>query len=166
MTGGAPTTLLPSTDPGIWGPPTWATLHLMAEGYPDHPTPPVARHCAAFLEALPWMLPCEACGFHARRFLKAYPGGAERIAVCRDSLRCFLVELHNSVAVHTRPEAPEWSPARAARFYATGRRTTPAPPEWTTGSRLVRQEQGFLQAAEAPRAPGQCACSTPPTSPR
>ena len=154
-----------STHPEIWGPPTWRALHLMAEGYPDFPTPPVLKRCVAFLEALPWMLPCESCGYHTRDFLKRYPGGPERIASCRDALRDFLVELHNSVARRTRPGEVAWSPEKAARVYASGARgTLPYPLEWSSGSRLVRnlvKQEINSDGKES----DLCSCS-PPASPR
>jgi len=155
---------LPSTHPEIWGPPTWRALHLLAEGYPDRPTPPVRRRCAAFLEALPWMLPCEACGFHSRSFLKSYPGGSRKVASCRDALRCFLVELHNAVSSHTRPGRAPWSPAEAEAAYSVGRRgPLPHPEEWAGGSRLVRSEPS--EGRDGKKEPDQCSCSAPP-SPR
>jgi len=148
---------LPSTSPEIWGPPTWTSLHYLAEGYPKNPSPPVRRHCEAFLKALPWMLPCESCGFHFRKFIFSYPGGADKITSCRDTLRCFLVEAHDAVRAHTRPEAPPWTPAEAETFYASGLRGPPPfPSEWIGQSHLVRSSD-----REAPK----CSCS-PPGSPR
>lgn len=153
---------LPATHPEVWGPPTWRALHLMAEGYPDRPTPPVRRRCRAFLEALPWMLPCEACGFHARHFLQQYQGGVKQIASCRDTLRCFLVDLHNAITSHTRPEAAPWSPSQAEREYGTGLRgPRPHPIEWAGGSRLVRSSGATMTGPP----PDQCSCSAP-ASPR
>lgn len=118
----------------------------------------------AFLEALPWMLPCESCGFHSRAFLKSYPGGTKKVASCRDTLRCFLVELHNSVSRHTRPGQAPWSPAEAEAAYSTGTRgPKPYPEEWASGSRLVRSEGSEEQ--DGKKEPDQCSCSAPP-SPR
>jgi len=155
----APPDELSSASPEIWGPPTWVALHFLAEGYPKSPSPPVRRHCKAFLEALPWMLPCESCGFHFRKFLSAYPGGAEKISSCRESLRCFLVDAHNAVRAHTRPDAASWSHEEAAVFYASGVSAGPPPPlKWFGQSHLVRSSQ---KEQDAPK----CSCS-PLESPR
>ena len=160
----SPTKTLPARHPEIWGPPTWTALHLLAEGYPDHPTPPVRRRCASFLEALPWMLPCESCGFHSRAFLKRYPGGTRKISSCRDTLRCYLVELHNSVSKHARPGQAPWSPAKAEQTYSSGKRgAEPYPAAWSSGSLLVRSEPSKEQ--DGKKEPDQCSCSAPP-SPR
>jgi hypothetical protein len=150
---------LQSSSPEIWGPPTWTSLHYLAEGYPKNPSSPVRKHCEAFLNALPWMLPCESCGFHFRKFLFAYPGGVKKITSCRDALRCFLVEAHDDVSAHTRPDAPPWSPEKAAEFYASGvRGPPPLPGEWFGPSHLVRSSK--KEDGEP-----KCSCS-PPGSPR
>jgi hypothetical protein len=91
----------------------------MAEGYPDDPTPPVRRNCAAFLLALPWMLPCESCGYHFRRFLLAYEGSADRVASGRSELRRFLTQAHNEVTRHTRPGAAPWTEDDARDAYGS-----------------------------------------------
>jgi hypothetical protein len=149
---------LPATSPEIWGPPTWTALHLLAAGYPPSPTPPVRRSCRAFLEALPWMLPCEACGYHFRQFLLGWPGGSGKAASCRDALQCFLVDAHNAVAAHTRPDARPWTHAEARAFYETGCRTEASPPPrlWSGAAHLVRN-RGRVRAAPGPT----CSCSSP-----
>ncbi len=115
------------------------------------------RSCEAFLKALPWMLPCDSCGFHFRKFLATYPGGFNHICSCREALRCFLVDAHNAIRAHTRPDAQPWTP-KDAEVYATGLvGPGPAPLEWSDGSHLVRS------TGEVPAAP--CSCSPPP-SPR
>ena len=150
--------VMPSASPEIWGPPTWLSLHYLAEGYPEQPSPPVKRSCKAFLKALPWMLPCDSCGFHFRKFLATYPGGVAKISSCRDALRCFLVDAHNAIRAHTRPDAKPWTPADASEVYATGRAgPAPAPLEWSDGSRLIRS------TGKAPAA--SCSCSPPPSPP-
>jgi len=149
---------MPSSSPEVWGPPLWRSLHYLAEGYPINPSPPVKRSCEAFLKALPWMLPCDSCGFYFRKFLLSYPGGVARIARCRESLRCFLVEAHNAIRAHTRPEASPWTPEDAVREYATGAAgPAPAPLEWSDGSHLIRSTDKTPEPA--------CSCS-PPASPR
>jgi len=133
--------LLPPTSPQVWGPPTWESLHRLAAGYPDSPTPPVKRHCAAFLRAIPWMLPCESCGFHFMSFLENYEGGLELIVSCRPELVRFLVEAHNDVSARTRPEELPWTVHRAQEAYAAPvevENCEPYPLDWFGRSGLVR----------------------------
>lgn len=144
--------VLPATSPKVWGPPTWTSLHCLAAGYPESPTPPVRRSCEAFLRSLPWMLPCESCGYHFRQFLRNYPGGVGRIASCREALLCFLVEAHNDVSARTRPGQERWTPERARFVYAAGSAgPAPWPREWSGRSHLVRSEAGG--------APTGCSCA-------
>lgn len=133
--------LLPPTSPEIWGPPLWISLHLLASGYPDDPTPPVRRHCASFLEALAWMLPCESCGYHFRDFLHAYQGGLALVVSCRPELVRFLVAAHNAVSRHTRPEALPWTVDQAEQSYSTPIHAVAdvdPPVQWVGSSILVR----------------------------
>jgi len=141
---------LPATSPSVWGPASWRALHLLAEGYPEAPSPPARRHCSRFLRALAWMLPCESCGFHFRAFCRAYPGGLRRAASCRQELALFLVEAHNEVARHTRPAAPPWSLEEAEAAYASA----PAPPG---GPPLVWGGPDRLRRSEASQA--ECGCA-------
>jgi hypothetical protein len=133
--------LVPPTSPEVWGPPTWVCLHRLAAGYPDDPTPPVKKHCAAFLTALPWMLPCESCGFHIREFTLAYAGGVKRAASCRPELVEFLLAAHNDVAARTRPAAAPWTAADAKKAYGSSVETDAQrepPLEWVDGAGLIR----------------------------
>ena len=152
--------VLSSASPEVWGPPTWQSLHFLAAGYPKNPTPPVKKSCDAFLRALPWMLPCESCGYHLRKFLRTYPGGAPKAASCREALQCFLVDAHNSVRLHTRPGQRPWTQEEAAKFYEKGPVAPGVPPlEWAGASHLVRCVDKSQE--EVP----QCSCS-PPGTPR
>ena len=157
--------VLPASSPEIWGPPTWTALHLLAEGYPQRPTPPVRKSCRAFLDALPWMLPCEACGYHFRIFLQAWPGGSRKAASCQEALQCFFVDAHNAVQLHTRPDALPWTRAEAQAFYSSGCGTSreAAPLLWSGTSLLVRAiatppAAGSAHTERASGAP-TCSCS-------
>jgi hypothetical protein len=110
----------------------------LAEGYPEEPTPPVRRHCASFLESLAWMLPCESCGYHFRRFLRSYEGGAELASRDRHELSRFVLEAHNAVARHTRPCAPPWTPEDVRVEFGSAVVFSDPPLEWTESSRLIR----------------------------
>ena len=51
-----------SSDSRVFGPPTWRTLHIFAEHYPENPLPHVQRSCVNFINALPFLLPCPYSG--------------------------------------------------------------------------------------------------------
>merc|ERR1712183_325154 len=57
-------------DSRIWGPPTWRDLHLMAQNWPKHPDNTFVSQCVNFMRALPYMIPCGGCGYHAIEFDK------------------------------------------------------------------------------------------------
>ena len=51
-----------SSDPRVFGPYTWRTLHRFAEHYPVAPTPSVKEACVNWINALPLIIPCAHCG--------------------------------------------------------------------------------------------------------
>ena len=136
--------------PEVWGPPTWKMLHYLAEGYPAFPSAPLRRHCASFLKALPWMLPCAHCGFHLREFLKSYRKSTFLICASRKELRRFLVEAHNSVSKHTRPDEEPWSVGRASRVYGRGPVAKKRALHWSGTSALVRDDVSERPGETAP----------------
>jgi hypothetical protein len=54
---------IPASDPRAFGPDAWQMLHIFAQNYPEDPQPQVAQACESFINALPYMLPCEVCGY-------------------------------------------------------------------------------------------------------
>ena len=86
-----------SSDPRVFGPPTWRALHYMARHYPEEPRGTTRRACVRFLGALPFMLPCARCGAHLRRFLRRRAGELEAAAASRGGLEAFLVRAHDAV---------------------------------------------------------------------
>ena len=60
-------------DPKQWGPHIWATLHAIAEGAPENPTPEEYIAYRNIFHALPTILPCEKCRHHAKQRLEATP---------------------------------------------------------------------------------------------
>ena len=125
---------LPSSDPRIFGPPVWASLHLLANNYPAVADAETQRNFRRLLFALARALPCQHCGRHFRAFLRR-----QNVAGAldgRQSLVRFLVEAHNSVSRHTRPEQPPYSASCAARQYAYMRApNVPLARLWTAADR-------------------------------
>lgn len=52
-----------SLDPRVFGPDAWQMLHLFAQNYPTDPQPQVVEACERMINALPYMLPCDVCGY-------------------------------------------------------------------------------------------------------
>ena len=122
-------TLLPSSDPRIFGPTVWQTLHVLAACYPEHANRDRQRHCRRFMFALSYMLPCRHCAKHFREYLRK---NDLRGAVCaRESLVSFLVNGHNFVSRHTRPDQAPYGINCAKRQYSYMRANVPLAKIWS-----------------------------------
>lgn len=86
-----------SKDPSVWGPHAWKFLHIMAENYPKNPCPLVRSKAKQFINALPFMLPCETCSVHAMAFIDEHNAELDTIVSSRDTLANFFVKFHNYV---------------------------------------------------------------------
>lgn len=118
-----------SADPRIFGPPTWLCLHIMAENYPQTPTVEMRAACLMFLFSLAHMLPCKRCGDHFRTFLRDHD--VVQATGGRDSLVALLVDAHNNITAHTRPNQPAYPTACAKQQYMHMRpRSCPLPLLW------------------------------------
>ena len=115
-------------DPRSFGPVVWPALHNIAYWYPEDPTDDLKQHCAAFVQALPVMLPCSTCGndflnFQLRGapgFFEPKPGESLVASACagRDALFNFFVQAHNNVNRHTNPLRLSWTVQQAETRYA------------------------------------------------
>ena len=101
-------------DPRVFGPYTWKALHVMANNYPERPTPETQKACEHFVPAIPYMLPCPHCGWHLRHFLQDYQG---RPCDNKYELMKFFVEAHNNVNFHTNPSRAPWTVGEAQQLY-------------------------------------------------
>ena len=124
-------------DPRVFGPETWRTLHRFAAGYPPSPSRATLAACAAFLTALPSMLPCSRCGADFAAFLAvneahagtphpacrpqpAWGGACTDLATTcgsRAGLVSFLIRAHDNVNALVNPCREPWTPRRAAEAY-------------------------------------------------
>jgi len=86
-----------SKDPSVWGPHAWKFLHIMAENYPENPCTLVRSKAKQFINALPFMLPCETCSVHAMAFIDEHSSDLDTIVSSRDTLANFFVKFHNYV---------------------------------------------------------------------
>lgn len=59
-----------SADPRFFGPVLWKAFHLIAANFADPPTDKAVKACAAFIRALPYMIPCSHCAWHFGQFIQ------------------------------------------------------------------------------------------------
>lgn len=127
--------LLPSSDPRIFGPAVWQALHVLAQSYPEVADDGKQHQCKRFLFALSHMLPCAHCAKHFRAHLR---GHDLRHAVRgKDALVSFLVDAHNAVSRHTRPDQAPYGENCAQRQYSYMRPNTPLARLWLRPKHLT-----------------------------
>jgi len=104
------------SNPNIWGPAFWFTIHNGANHYPLMATPIVKERMKGFILGLPEMIPCRNCQEHARVHIE----GSDLDKVCsgRSSLFAFFVEFHNYV--NKRYNKPVISVEEAVKLYSNG----------------------------------------------
>lgn len=83
-------------DTAIWGPPTWAAIHLICLGAPETFKGSDQLSYKKFFDALPFVLPCEKCKRHLQEHLEKHPMDAA-LSGGRSTLFAWSVELHNIV---------------------------------------------------------------------
>ena len=112
-------TLRPSYEPAVWGPYTWSTLHTMSLAYPVDPTPQHASACRAFVQTIPYMLPCTVCGAHMAQYGAGGDGQrVQRACQSRAHLVQYMTDLHNDV--NARSGKPQWDLNTVYSRYAYG----------------------------------------------
>ena len=88
---------LPSKDPTVWGPHAWKLFHIMAENYPENPSPIYKIKATEFIRSIPFMIPCEKCSIHAMKFIDEREDKIINIVSSRSNLANFFVDFHNYV---------------------------------------------------------------------
>lgn len=101
--------IIPTSDPRVFGPPAWKTFHIFAENYPNNPNKQTQQSCINFIKSIPYMLPCETCGFDFNEFINKYLQSGKEINKNRDQLRTFFVEAHNNVSKNVDPNHKTWT---------------------------------------------------------
>ncbi len=86
-----------TSNPNIWGPAMWFTLHNTAIKYPINASPLYISKMKDFIMAIPYILPCEKCKVHANNYIDTIKDQLDFICSGRDSLFKFFVDFHNSV---------------------------------------------------------------------
>lgn len=106
------------TDPRVWGPPYWFTLHVSAANYPHNPSPIFRERIKGRLLAIPFEIPCPGCKPHAAAFIEQNKHHLDEIVSSRESLVKFYVDFHNQV--NERHGKRKWSYEEAKNFYSAG----------------------------------------------
>jgi len=104
-----------TSDPKIWGPPFWFTLHNGAVKYPIKASPIFADRMKGFILGLPVMIPCDKCQDHATAHIEANWSRLDDVVSGRDKLFKFFVDFHNKV--NKRYNKPEISYESAYKLY-------------------------------------------------
>ena len=86
-----------TSDPKVWGPPLWFSLHSSAAHYPHNASPMVRDRMVNRILALPVEIPCASCRPHARAYIESKRDLLPEICSTRDALFAFYVDFHNKV---------------------------------------------------------------------
>ena len=89
-------TELSSSHPTVFGPPTWAYLHISTVHLPTDLNPAIATQVRNTLLAIPVMVPCEACSLHSGNFMAANRARLQAIKTGPEFFN-FTVDMHNFV---------------------------------------------------------------------
>ena len=106
------------SDPRVWGPAFWFTLHNGAARYPIKASPICAERMKGFILGMPVMIPCEKCQDHATSHIEANYGRLNEIVSGREQLFNFFVSFHNYV--NERYDKPKMSNEDAHALYTNG----------------------------------------------
>jgi hypothetical protein len=85
------------TDPEVWGPSFWFTLHNGSLSYPENASPIIAERLKGFILGLPYMLACSTCKLHAISYIEQNSSKLDDVCRGRDKLFNFFVDFHNYV---------------------------------------------------------------------
>jgi hypothetical protein len=102
---------LPVSDPTVWGPAFWLSLHSGAYKYPVHASPIVISRMKGFILGIPYILPCETCSVHASAFIEKNFVNLDEICSGRRALFGFFVRFHNMVNMRYKKPALSYDEA-------------------------------------------------------
>lgn len=106
------------SDPKVWGPAFWFTLHNGASKYPISASPIVKSRMKSYIIGIPTMLPCTVCQIHATNHIEKNKSKLDEITSGRDNLFKFFVDFHN--IVNKRYNKPIVSVEDAYKMYDGG----------------------------------------------
>lgn len=107
-----------TSDPSVWGPSFWFTLHNGAAKYPISASRHRRERMKGFILGIPAFLPCKGCVPHAIAYIEKSKHQLDDIVSGRDKLFKFFVDFHNKV--NQRYGKPEFSYEDAYKLYKQG----------------------------------------------
>ena len=90
-------TNLPSSDPKVWGPSMWLSLHIGSLNYPIRASDIYNKRMQDYIVNMPLMIPCNNCKEHAELYISSNLNRLNNICSSRDELFKFFVYFHNQV---------------------------------------------------------------------
>ena len=112
-----PITLQSTSDPKVWGPPFWFSLHVSAAHYPEEPSKIVKERMKQRILAIPYEVPCSTCRPHASAFIESNRDNLDKIVSNKHELGKFYVDFHTKV--NKRYNKPEWTYEQAYKVYSS-----------------------------------------------
>jgi len=110
------TEVVSTSDPKIWGPAFWFSLHVSAAHYPEEPSQIVRERMKQRIMAIPYEVPCAICRPHASAFIESYRDKLDQVVSNKHELGKFYVDFHNKV--NKRYNKPEWTYEQAYKVYS------------------------------------------------
>lgn len=86
-----------TSDPNVWGPAFWFTLHNGASRYPLSACRITKERMKGYILGIPYMIPCEKCRHHATDHIIMMKDQLDDICSGREKLFAFFVDFHNIV---------------------------------------------------------------------
>jgi hypothetical protein len=107
-----------TSDPNVWGPSFWFSLHNGTSKYPENASAIFRDRMKQFILSIPFILPCEQCRSHAKEYIDNRQNELDDICKGRQSLFNFFVDFHNMVNLKTGK--PVLSYEDAFKLYSNG----------------------------------------------
>ena len=104
-----------TSDPNVWGPAFWFTLHNGASRYPLSACRITKERMKGYILGIPYMIPCEKCRHHATDHIIMMNDQLDDICSGREKLFAFFVDFHN--IVNKRYNKPIVSVEEAFKMY-------------------------------------------------
>lgn len=110
------TEVVATSNPKVWGPSFWFSLHVSAAHYPENPSQIVRERMKQRILAIPYEVPCATCRPHASAFIESYRDKLDQVVSNKHELGKFYVDFHNKV--NQRYGKPEWTYEQAYKVYS------------------------------------------------
>jgi FAD-linked sulfhydryl oxidase len=108
--------VMSTSNPKVWGPAFWLSLHLSAAHYPENPSAIVRDRMKQRIMAIPYEVPCSTCRPHASAFIESNRDKLDTVVSNKHELGKFYVDFHNKV--NKRYNKPEWTYEKAYAVYS------------------------------------------------